>query len=74
MITKSIKEIALAIQKRYELNIEQSGCDINHIHLLCSSHPKYSPGDLVRLFKSIIAKELFKQFLFLKKELWGGEF
>jgi putative transposase len=73
-IVKSIKEIALAIQERYALKIEQIGCDIDHIHLLCSSHPKYSPGKLVRLFKSITARELFKQFPSLKKELWGGEF
>ena len=29
---------------------------------------------MVRIFKSITARELFKQFPALKKELWGGEF
>ena len=28
----------------------------------------------MRIFKSITAKELFKRFPDLKKELWGGEF
>lgn len=73
-IVKSIKEIALAIQERYALKVEQMGCDSDHVHLLCGSHPKYSPGNLVRLFKSITARELFRQFPKIKKELWGGEF
>jgi putative transposase len=54
--------------------MEQIGCDQNHVHLLCSFHPKYSIGQLVRLYKSITARELFKQHPQLKKDLWGGEF
>jgi putative transposase len=59
---------------RYDLEIEELGCDTDHIHLLCSFSPKYSGGKIVRLFKSITARELFKQHPDLKKELWGGEF
>ncbi len=35
---------------------------------------KYKGGDIVRIFKSIIARELFKQWPQLRKDLWGGEF
>ncbi len=73
-MVKTIKEIALAISERYELDIEEMGCDLDHIHLLCSFHSKYSGGQVVRLFKSITARELFRRFPDLKKELWGGEF
>ena len=73
-IAQTIKTISLAIQERYALEIEQIGCDQDHIHLLCSAHPKYAPGKIVRLFKSIVARELFKRFPNLKQELWGGEF
>ena len=73
-IVQYIKEIALNIQERYELTIEELGCDLNHIHLLCSFHPKYAGGDIVRLFKSITAREIFKQFPEVKQDLWGGEF
>lgn len=73
-ITAAIKEIALAIAERYDLTIEQLGCDQDHLHLLCSFHPKYAGGQIVRLFKSITACELFRQFPDLKQELWGGEF
>jgi len=50
------------------------GCDINHVHILCSFHPKYSIGEIVRKFKSITARELFREYQWLKEELWGGEF
>ena len=74
LIVTAIKEIAYKISERYELIIEELGCDLNHIHLLGSFHPKYGCGQIVRLFKSITARELFRQFPDLKKELWGGEF
>ena len=73
-IVQKIKEIAKELEERYGLEIEQLGCDQDHIHLLVSLHPKYAPGQFVRLFKSITAKQLFKSFPELRKELWGGEF
>ncbi len=73
-VGQSIGEIALELGERYEIDFEQIGCDKNHIHVLCSFHPKYSIGEVIRKFKSITARELFKRFPGLKKELWGGEF
>ncbi len=73
-VVKELKEISLQIQERYELEIERLGCDENHIHLLCGSHPKYAPGQLVRVYKSVSAKELFRRIPELRRELWGGEF
>ncbi len=73
-IVKSLKEIAEGISERYGIEIERFGSDEDHVHLLCGAHPKYAPGQLVRLFKSITGRELFKKHEWLKKELWGGEF
>src|SRR6266446_913633 len=73
-IATAIKALAHEISLRYELTIEQLGADGDHIHLLLSFHLKYSIGQFVRIFKSNIALELFRQFPALKKELWGGEF
>ena len=73
-IVKSLKEIADGITERYGIEIEHLGSDEDHVHLLCGTHPKYAPGQLVRLFKSITGRELFKRHGWLKKELWGGEF
>ena len=56
------------------MEFEQIGFDGDHIHILCSFHPKISGSQFVQMFKSITARELFKKFPELKKELWGGEF
>ena len=73
-IEAELVRLAGEIQIRYEIEFEQMGADLDHIHILCSSHPKMSPGDIVRIFKSITARELFRTFPDLKKELWGGQF
>jgi putative transposase len=73
-IPLAIVEIAKEIGERYEIEFENIGCDINHIHILCSYHPKYGGGEVVRKFKSITGRELFQRFPTLRKELWGGEF
>ena len=44
------------------------------MHVLCSVAPRYAPSEIVRLIKGITAREIFKKFLRLKKDLWGGEF
>jgi len=73
-VTEEIKEISKRLEERYDLEIEQIGCDKDHIHLLISFHPKYAIGDVVRLFKSITAKQVFLKFPEIKRDLWGGEF
>ena len=74
-IAEAIVEIADQIALRYDIDFEKIGSDGDHIHILCSFPPtKYKGGDVVRIFKSITARELFKQFPQLRKELWGGEF
>ncbi len=74
-ITQYVKTISQEIQDRYEIEFEQIWCDGDHIHILCSFPPsKYKWGDIVRIFKSITARELFRKFPQLKKDLWWGEF
>ena len=68
-----LKQIVKGIGERYEIEFESIGCDKDHIHILCSFHPKYSIGEVVRKFKSITARELFSKFPWLREELWGGE-
>jgi putative transposase len=73
-VVEIIREPAIGIAERYEIKIEAMGMDKDHIHVLCGGHPKLSPGRIVRIFKSITAKEIFKRKPQIKKELWGGEF
>ena len=62
------------IEKRYEIEFERIGADKNHVHVLCSAAPRYAPSRIVAIIKSITAREIFKKFPRLRKELWGGEF
>ncbi len=69
-----IVDTAKGISERYDIEMERIGCDREHIHLLCTAHPKISPGQIVRVFKSITAREIFRRKPEVKQELWGGEF
>ena len=46
----------------------------DHIHIFTSIPPKYSVGKIVRVLKSVSAKEIFRRYPEVKRELWGGEF
>ena len=73
-VVQIIVETARGIEERYDLEFEQIGCDGDHIHLLCTAHPKLSPGQIVRVFKRITAKAIFREKPMVKEALWGGEF
>jgi len=73
-IDNELREICFGINKRYEIDFIEIGADNDHVHFLIQTVPKYSPSQVVRLIKSITAKELFKRCPEIKKDLWGGEF
>ncbi len=64
--------ICKGIEERYDIVFEKGGIDLNHVHLLLSAAPRFSPSDIIRIVKSITARELFKKHPGLKRELWGG--
>ena len=73
-VASAIVEIAREIEERYDVMFEKIGSDGDHIHILCSFHPKYGGSQVVGIFKSITAKQLFVRFPQLRQDLWGGEF
>ena len=73
-VRSAILEIADGIAQRYDITFDKIGTDGDHIHILCTFHPKYSGSGTVGMFKSITGKQLFRRFPDLRKELWGGEF
>ena len=73
-VVRIILETAQGIEERYDIEFETIGCDKDHVHILCSAHPKIAPGQIVRVFKSITAREVFLRKPKVKRELWGGEF
>ena len=63
------KEIA----ERYEFEIEEVGSDGDHVHILVSAPPRYSPSRVMQILKSITGRKMFEKFPEIKKQLWGGE-
>ena len=73
-VDKVLKEICLEIEDRYDFRFLEIGTDKNHVHFLVQAVPKLSPGQIIRVIKSITAKEIFARCPEVKKKLWGGEF
>lgn len=64
----------MEISKRYDIHFLEVGTDKDHVHFLIQTIPKYSVTQVVRIIKSITAREIFKRVPEVKKMLWGGEF
>ena len=71
---KLIKEICLEVAKRFEIHFLEIGTDNNHVHFLIQSVPIMLPTKIVRVVKSITAREIFARIPEVKQQLWGGEF
>ncbi len=70
-----LKEICVGISLRYEwIEFLEIGTDKDHVHFLIQSTPIHSPGEIIRVVKSITAKHIFLEHPEVKKQLWGGEF
>ena len=69
-----LKETCIEIEKRYQVKFLEIGTDRDHVHFLVQSVPMYSVTKLVRMIKSITAREVFRRCPKVKKQLWGGEF
>ena len=69
-----LRDICMEIGKRYEIVFIEIGVEKDHVHFLLQSVPSYSPTKIVRIIKSITAREVFMRVPTVKKQLWGGEF
>ena len=69
-----LKHILKEIGERYSFELEEMGTDGDHIHVFVGAAPKYAPSRVMQILKSISAREMFKQFPEIRKQLWGGEF
>lgn len=73
-IDDSLVSVCKSISLRYEVHFLEIGTDNNHVHFLIQSVPSKSISSLVKMIKSITARELFKHHPEVKKILWGGSF
>ena len=68
-----ILEVTKEFKERYAIEVSHVGFDKNHVHILCKFLPKYSGGQVIKLIKSITAKEKFKLLPEIKKAMWEGD-
>jgi REP element-mobilizing transposase RayT len=73
-VDQVLKEVCLKIADCYEIDFIEIGTDKDHVHFLVQSVPMYSPTKIVKIIKSITAREIFARVPEVKKQLWGGEF
>ena len=61
------------IAEEYEFGIDTMEVMEDHVHIFVEVPPKHSPAQVVQIMKSISAREVFKKFPDLRKQLWAGE-
>ena len=71
-VDKIIIQTCKEISKRYEINVVEIGTYGDHIHFLIQSVPSLAPTTIVRIIKSITAREIYRLYPQIKKKLWGG--
>lgn len=57
----------------YDLDLIELEVAADHVHVMLSFPPRLSIGEVVRILKSISARELFREFPWLRRRLWSGE-
>jgi putative transposase len=72
-IREYLKEVFEQIAQEYEFEIDTIEIMEDHVHIFVGAPPRYSPAKLVQIMKSISAREVFRKFPKLRKQLWAGE-
>ena len=71
---KFLKSILLEIGERYWFKFDAIGIEKDYFQVVLGAAPRHSPSKIMQTIKSISARELFKRYPEIKKQLWGGEF
>ena len=72
-IATFLKNTCSEIGERCSFEFDAIGCDGDHVHLFVGAEPKHSPSRVMQIIKSITARNIFKEFPEIRKQLWGGE-
>ena len=71
---EKLRGILNEIAERYEYQLDEIGTDGDHVHVFVGAAGRWAPSRIMQVLKSISAKEMFKAFPGIRKQLWGGEF
>lgn len=69
-----MKAIIQKIGYDYDIDIVELEIPADHIHMVVRSMPKQSPSGIMKIIKSVSAREFFRMFPNIKKRyFWGGK-
>lgn len=71
-VEADIQSIIQDLANEHEITIVEIETDQDHIHLLMDCKPQHYIPNIVKVFKGVSARRLFKLHPDLKKRLWGG--
>ena len=72
-VEEHLKNICQEIELRYDyIRFLEIGADKNHVHFLIQSTPNYSPSQIIKVVKSITARQIFEECPEVKKDCEGG--
>ena len=70
----SMKSIIQKIGYDYDIDIIELEIPDDHIHMVVRGEPKQAPSDVMRIIKSISAREFFRIYPDIKRNyFWGGK-
>ena len=72
-VAQYLKEVFVQIAEEYEFRIDTMEVMDDHVHVFIEAPPAYSPAQLVQVLKSISAREVFKRFREMRREMWSGK-
>lgn len=73
-VDEELKKVCIEIENRNDMRFLEIGTDKTHVHFLIQSIPRLSAAQIIKVVKSITAKEIFKRCPEVKEKLWGGQF
>jgi putative transposase len=72
-VSQYLKEVFKEIAEQFEFHIDTMEVMADHVHLFIEAPPSYAPSQVVQIIKSMSARELYKKFPKLRKEMWSGK-
>ena len=71
---KTLKGIIEKIGYDYDIEVLELEIPVDHIHLVVRGEPSRAPSEIMRVIKSISAREFFHRYPEIKRKyFWGGK-
>lgn len=72
-IEDRLKAVVRSMAPYHDWQVLELETDKDHLHVLLSTPPRYSPSELVRLVKSWTQRKIFLEHKKVREYLWGGK-